>query len=155
MNSRLRRLERTIERCLKIEDVFTRRGVCGKEPIHYDDLIAGFEAPKRNGFDLSWSLVSSRPPKEDREEPPYIEVLLGSDETRCTDSRLIEVLYLPTRNVWVVEGSNFIGNDGNDALRTLASDCRLSAGETRQISEAEAMQIIAILVSFYKSQPAG
>ena len=157
MNSRLERLKVTIEKCLKIEEVFTKQGVRGQEPKYYDDIIAGFEAPARSGFYLSWNFVFGGPaysnPREKREgrEPTYIDVGFSGGES---GDRLILVTYLPETNAWMVEGSKGIGNDGTEAIRSLAADCRLSAGDRRQIGEDEAMKIIATLAAFYKRQPA-
>jgi hypothetical protein len=156
MNSRLERLKSTIYKCEQIEETFSRRGVRGQEPKYYDDILAGFEAPVRSGFFLSWSLVFVRPdhsnPKEKQEgrEPTYIDVGFSGGEF---GDRLIEVTYRPENNVWLVKGSKEIGNDGTEAVRNLAADCRLSAGETRQVSQSEAMWIIAMLANFYVKQP--
>jgi hypothetical protein len=157
MNSRLERLKVTIEKCLKVEEVFARQGIRGQEPIHYDDIIAGFNAPARSGFLFGWDLVFKTPvrsaPKEEQEgrEPTYIEVRLASEQA---DGRLIEVTYFPANNSWVVVGSTLIGWDGTETVRNLAADCQLSAGDWRKIGEDEAMKIIATLAAFYKRQPA-
>jgi hypothetical protein len=157
MNTRLRRLERTIGKCLMVEDIFAAQGVCGEEPIYYDDIIAGFSVPPRNGFFLDWDLVF-RPPahstsreEEKDHEPTCIEVVLSGGER---GDRLILVSYFPEYGIWVIKGSTDIGLDGNEALSVLANVCQLSAGETRRISEDEAMRIIVTLVLFYKRQPA-
>jgi hypothetical protein len=156
MNSRLERLKKTIGKCEKVDEIFTRNRVCGAEPTYYDDIIAGFGTPARNGYLLGWDLVFKLPvrsaPKEEREgrEPICIEVsLFGVKE----DERLILVSYFPDTNIWGVEGSTRVGGDGTEAIRNLAADCRVSAGDFRRIGEDEAMRIIATLCAFYTSQP--
>ncbi len=154
MNSRLERLKVTIEKCEKIEEIFTRQHVRGTEPKHYDDVIAGFDAPARSGFLLGWDLVvkGSAGHREDLlgREPTCIEISLSGGER---GDRLIIISYLPETRGWTVEGSTDIGLDGTPAVRNLAADCRLSAGETRQIGEDEAMKIIATICAFYRAQP--
>ena len=154
MNSRLERLKVTIGKCQKVEEIFAKQGIRGKEPEYYDDLIAGFNAATRGGFHFGWSLVfktpvSSRSDEEERNaEPTYIEVKLKSEE-----DELFEVDYFPDTDTWGVEGSTEIGNDGTEATRSLAADCRVSAGDFRRIGEDEAMKIIATICAFYKAQP--
>ncbi len=156
MNSRLERLKKTIVLCQKVEEIFARLRVHGHEAVHYDDIIAGFDTSARSGFLLGWDLVFGRvspsAPKEEQErwEPTSIEVALtGGEESE----RLILVSYFPDANIWGVEGSTRIGGDGTETIRSLAADCRVSAGDFRQIGEAEAMKIIATLAAFYVNQP--
>ncbi len=156
MNSRLERLKKTIGKCEEVDEIFTRNRVCGAEPTYYEDIIAGFHSVKRNGFDVLWDLVfeepsHSRPDSESRDkEPTYIDFRLSSDEA---DGCLFEVSYLPATNQWTLCASNRVGGDGTEIVRNLAADCRISAGETRQIGEDEAMKLIATLCAFYASQP--
>jgi len=156
MNSRLERLKVTIAKCEKIEEIFAKQGICGLEPTHYDDVIAGFDTPARSGFLLGWDLVvkGSAGHRENLlgREPTCIEISLSGGER---GDRLTIISYLPETRSWTVEGSTDIGLEGTLAVRNLAADCRLSAGETRQIGEDEAMKIIATLAAFYKNQPVG
>ncbi|MFA5128636.1 MAG: hypothetical protein WC445_01565 [Patescibacteria group bacterium] len=156
MNSRLERLKVTIAKCEKIEEIFAKHRVRGTEPTHYDDVIAGFDTPARSGFLLRWDLVvkGSAGHRENLlgREPTCIEISLSGGER---GDRLIILSYLPETRGWTIEGSTDIGLDGIPAIRNLAADCRLSAGEERQIGEDEAMKIIATLAVFYKSQPVG
>jgi hypothetical protein len=156
MNSRLERLKVTIGKCEKIEEIFAQQGVRGKEPIRYDDLVAGFNSVVRSGFHFNWNLVFKNPvysaPKEEQDgrEPTYIEIKLSTEE-----DELIEVNYFPAENIWRIEASAWVRGDGTEATRSLAADCRIGAGETRQIDEDEAMKIIATLTAFYVRQPVG
>lgn len=157
MNSRLERLKVTIAKCLKVDEIFAKHRVRGREPTYYDDIIAGFDTPARSGFLLGWDLVfgsvDHNASQEEREgrEPTSIEVsLIGGEE----NERLFVINYFPDTNIWGVEGSTRIGLDGTEAIRSLAADCRLSAGEKRQIGEDEAMKITATLAAFYVKQPA-
>jgi hypothetical protein len=156
MNSRLERLKKTIEKCEKVEETFAKHRIRGQEAVHYDDIIAGFDTPPRSGFLLDWDLVFRRvnpsASKEEQEgwEPTSIEVALTGGEDV---ERLILVSYFPDTNIWGVEGSTRIGGDGTEATRSLAADCRVSAGDFHRIGEDEAMKIIATLCAFYMSQP--
>ncbi len=159
MNSRLERLKATIAKCEKVDEVFTKQGVCGAEPEFYDDLVAGRDTPARSTFLLGWDLIfettnfqKSSVEKRKGREPTRIEVVLYGG--RKTDPVII-VSYFPAIRTWVGAGMIVADSDVSAAVHALVADCRLSPGESRQISEAEAMKIIATLAAFYKSQPAG
>jgi hypothetical protein len=156
MNSRLERLKKTIEKCEKVEEIFTRQGVSGEEIEISEDgkgttVIAGFDGKRSDRFFFGWHLVSHGLENDYGKKPAYFEVELfdGTQDNECR----ISVFYFPTENEWMVEGANGIGLDGPAIIRSLAADCRLSAGEKRQIGEDEAMKIIATLCAFFMSQP--
>jgi len=158
MNSRLERLKVTIAKCEKVDEIFTKQGVRGTEPEFYDDLIAGFDTPARSSFLLGWDLVfaaksfqESSAEERNGREPTYIEVVLSGGER--TD-RLVIVTYSPATCTWTAAGLTETDSDVPAAVHALVADCRLAAGEKRQIGEDEAMKIIATLCAFYKNQPA-
>ena len=136
--------------CRFVDEIFASH-VLGQEPECYDDILAGFNATPRGNFRFGWALVRGLihdAGKDRNRESICIEVKLKNG-----DDELFEVDYFLDTDTWKLEGSTKIGNDGTEAIRSLARDCQISAGDWRLISEHEAMMVIAMLAGFFMSQP--